>query len=255
MDVLSLALLAIVAFAALLQGLSGFAFPMLMTMLLTMFMPFQTAVAWTILPSLLLNGVSLLQGVDVRTLVRRYAVFAGLATLGSLLGVYVLLLVEALWLQLLLAVVMIWYVGRAWLKPAQRHPPPMPQWQMNSLGFLAGVVGSATNAMAPILMIALLAMNKGRRETIQVANLCFILSKLCQFVGLYVGGQWLFTWQDTDILLAVCAVALLFWFVGFKWQQRLSPVLFQKVVLLMLAAMAVLQLWQSLPLLWLKFQV
>ena len=252
MDVLSLALLAIVAFAALLQGLSGFAFPMLMTMLLTMFMPFQTAVAWTILPSLLLNGVSLLQGVDVRTLVRRYAVFAGLATLGSLLGVYVLLLVEALWLQLLLAVVMIWYVGRAWLKPAQRHPPPMPQWQMNSLGFLAGVVGSATNAMAPILMIALLAMNKGRRETIQVANLCFILSKLCQFVGMYVGGQWLFTWQDTDILLAVCAVALLFWFVGFKWQQRLSPVLFQKVVLLMLVAMAVLQLWQSLPLLWLK---
>ena len=252
MDLLSWALLAIVAVAGLLQGLSGFAFPMLMTMLLTMFMPFQTAVAWTILPSLLLNGVSLLQGVDVRTLVRRYAVFAGLATLGSLLGVYVLLLVEALWLQLLLAVVMIWYVGRAWLKPAQRHPPPMPQWQMNSLGFLAGVVGSATNAMAPILMIALLAMNKDRRETIQVANLCFILSKLCQFVGMYVGGQWLFTWQDTDILLAVCAVALLLWFVGFKWQQRLSPVLFQKVVLLMLAAMAVLQLWQSLPLLWLK---
>ena len=252
MDLLSWALLAIVAVSGLLQGLSGFAFPMLMTMLLTMFMPFQTAVAWTILPSLLLNGVSLLQGVDVRTLVRRYAVFAGLATLGSLLGVYVLLLVEALWLQLLLAVVMIWYVGRAWLKPAQRHPPPMPQWQMNSLGFLAGVVGSATNAMAPILMIALLAMNKDRRETIQVANLCFILSKLCQFVGMYVGGQWLFTWQDTDILLAVCAVALLFWFVGFKWQQRLSPLLFQKVVLLMLAAMAVLQLWQSLPLLWLK---
>ena len=252
MDLLSWALLAIVAVSGLLQGLSGFAFPMLMTMLLTMFMPFQTAVAWTILPSLLLNGVSLLQGVDVRTLVRRYAVFAGLATLGSLLGVYVLLLVEALWLQLLLAVVMIWYVGRAWLKPAQRHPPPMPQWQMNSLGFLAGVVGSATNAMAPILMIALLAMNKGRRETIQVANLCFILSKLCQFVGLYVGGQWLFTWQDADMMVAVCVVALLFWFVGFKWQQRLSPVLFQKVVLLMLAAMAVLQLWQALPLLWLK---
>ena len=206
----------------------------------------------TILPSLLLNGVSLLQGVDVRTLVRRYAVFAGLATLGSLLGVYVLLLVEALWLQLLLAVVMIWYVGRAWLKPAQRHPPPMPQWQMNSLGFLAGVVGSATNAMAPILMIALLAMNKDRRETIQVANLCFILSKLCQFVGLYVGGQWLFTWQDADMMVAVCVVALLLWFVGHKWQQRLSPVLFQKVVLLMLVAMAVLQLWQSLPLLWLK---
>ena len=252
MDVLSLALLAIVAFAALLQGLSGFAFPMLMTMLLTMFMPFQTAVAWTILPSLLLNGVSLLQGVDVRTLVRRYAVFAGLATLGSLLGVYVLRWVEALGLQLWWAVVMIWYVGRAWLKPAQRHPPPMPQWQMNSLGFLAGVVGSATNAMAPILMIALLAMNKGRRETIQVANLCFILSKLCQFVGLYVGGQWLFTWQDADMLVAVCVVALLLWFVGHKWQQRLSPVLFQKVVLLMLAAMAVLQLWQALPLLWLK---
>ena len=252
MDVLSLALLAIVAFAALLQGLSGFAFPMLMTMLLTMFMPFQTAVAWTILPSLLLNGVSLLQGVDVRTLVRRYAVFAGLATLGSLLGVYVLLLVEALWLQLLLAVVMIWYVGRAWLRPAPLQVTTMPAWQLNSLGFLSGVVGSATNAMAPILMIALLAMNKDRRETIQVANLCFILSKLCQFVGLYVGGQWLFTWQDADMLVAVCVVALLLWFVGHKWQQRLSPVLFQKVVLLMLAAMAVLQLWQALPLLWLK---
>ena len=252
MDLLSWALLAIVAVSGLLQGLSGFAFPMLMTMLLTMFMPFQTAVAWTILPSLLLNGISLLQGVRLSTLFKRYAVFAGLATIGSLLGVYVLLLVEALWLQLLLAVVMIWYVGRAWLRPAPLQVTTMPAWQLNSLGFLSGVVGSATNAMAPILMIALLAMNKDRRETIQVANLCFILSKLCQFVGMYVGGQWLFTWQDTDILLAVCAVALLFWFVGFKWQQRLSPVLFQKVVLLMLAAMAVLQLWQSLPLLWLK---
>ena len=96
MDVLSWALLAIVAFAALLQGLSGFAFPMLMTMLLTLFMPFQTAVAWTILPSLLLNGISLLQGVKLGTLFQRYAVFAGLATVGSLLGVYVLLLMEAL---------------------------------------------------------------------------------------------------------------------------------------------------------------
>ena len=253
MDVLSWALLAIVAVAALLQGLSGFAFPMLMTMLLTLFMPFQTAVAWTILPSLLLNGVSLLQGVSLATLFKRYALFAALATLGSLLGVYVLLLVEALWLQLLLAVVMIWYVGRAWLKPARLNTPAMPAWQFNSLGFLSGVVGSATNAMAPILMIALLAMKKDRRETIQVANLCFILSKLCQLAGLLVGGQWLFTWQDADMMLAVCVVALLLWFVGFKWQQRLSPLLFQKVVLIMLAAMALLQLWQSLPLLWVKF--
>ena len=178
MDLLSWALLAIVAVSGLLQGLSGFAFPMLMTMLLTMFMPFQTAVAWTILPSLLLNGVSMLHGVGLRTLLQRYAVFAGLATVGSLLGVYVLLLVEALWLQLLLAVVMIWYVGRAWLRPAPLQVSTMPVWQLNSLGFLAGVVGSATNAMAPILMIALLAMNKGRRETIQVANLFFIFSKL-----------------------------------------------------------------------------
>ena len=253
MDVLSWALLAIVAVSALLQGLSGFAFPMLMTMLLTLFMPFQTAVAWTILPSLLLNGVSLLQGVSLATLFKRYALFAALATLGSLLGVYVLLLVEALWLQLLLAVVMIWYVGRAWLKPASLNTPTMPAWQFNSLGFLSGVVGSATNAMAPILMIALLAMKKDRRETIQVANLCFILSKLCQLAGLLVGGQWLFTWQDADMMLAVCVVALLLWFVGFKWQQRLSPLLFQKVVLIMLAAMALLQLWQSLPLLWVKF--
>ena len=86
MDLLSWALLAIVAVSGLLQGLSGFAFPMLMTMLLTMFMPFQTAVAWTILPSLLLNGVSMLHGVGLRTLLQRYAVFAGLATVGSLLG-------------------------------------------------------------------------------------------------------------------------------------------------------------------------
>ena len=71
---------------------------------------------------------------------------------------------------------------------------------------------------------------------------------------MYVGGQWLFTWQDTDMMVAVCVVALLLWFVGYKWQQRLSPLLFQKVVLLMLAAMAVLQLWQALPELWLKIQ-
>lgn len=252
MDVMVMWLLGIAAVAALLQGLSGFAFPMLMTMLLTLFMPFQQAVAWTILPAILLNVMSLLAGMPLRQLLKKYALFATIATIGSLLGVYLLVWMDAVWLQLALAVVMIWYVSHSWFKPVTQLEQHMPLWQMYALGFASGVVGSATNAMAPILMIALLAMNKSRLETIQVANLCFILSKLCQMIGLYAGGQWLFTWQDWDVLLLVCAVALLAWFVGFKWQRQLSPSVFRKLVLLMLAGMAVLQLWQSLPELWNK---
>lgn len=245
-------LLSIVGISALLQGLSGFAFPMLMTMLLALVLPFQQAVAWTIVPAILLNVMSLLQGMPLDRLIKRYALFAGIATLGSVVGVYLLVWVEALWLQLGLALVMVWYVTKAWLQSPTPPTTAMPKWQLYGLGFAAGVVGSATNAMAPLLMIALLALHQPRLETMQVANLCFLLSKLCQWLGLYVGGQWLFEWRDTGMVLAVCVVALGVWLLGFKWQQRLSPVVFQKMVLLVLAGMAVLQLWQALPLLWLK---
>ena len=151
-------LLGVFAPAAVLHGMVGIGFPLITTAALALFMPMPQAVALTLLPTLLLNLTSLLPLHSLPAMIRRYALLALASVVGSLLGVYLLLILPAAWLQLALALATGFYVLHSLLRDLPAPPRGLPATLL--LGLLAGVVGGATNAMSSILMMVLRAQSR-----------------------------------------------------------------------------------------------
>ena len=94
-----------VCFAALLHGISGLGFPLLLTAILATFMPMKVAVAISLWPTLLLNVLSIASAGWRQTanILRRYARLAASSVLGSFVGMALLVHLPQAWFQVLLA--------------------------------------------------------------------------------------------------------------------------------------------------------
>lgn len=111
-------------------------------------------------------------------------------------------------------------------------------------GFLAGVVGGATNAMSSILMIYLLSASNDKNEIVKTSNFCFLLAKIVQIILL--SNE--FSQLEARALWAMGMVTLLSvsaLFIGIKIRDKLSIRLFKRVVLGMLFLLSLRALWQA----------
>ncbi len=68
----------------------------------------------------------------------------------------------------------------------RQHPLQISASLKNMLifGFVAGVIGGVTNAMAPFLMMYLLSTQHSKTDIVVISNLNFIISKLIQLAVL-----------------------------------------------------------------------
>ncbi|HCL58260.1 sulfite exporter TauE/SafE family protein [Acinetobacter variabilis] len=240
------------AIAALLHGVSGFGFPMLSTAALSSEYALSTAVTLVILPCLLLNlwmlnsdpKHSLLQ--SIRYYASRYWPLMLSSLVGSVIGVKLLIWINEGYLKLLLGLVIIFYV----LDQLRPTPLRVSSSQLSMLGFglLAGMIGGATNAMAPFLMMYLLSCQLSKTDIVIISNLNFIASKLVQLTLLFPILISLQTHQR-HILLGITLFALIGVWLGGKIRHRLSQQHFKYLVLFFLFGLGIYALWQSLGLL------
>lgn len=233
----------IFAAAALLHGMSGIGFPLITTSVLSLSHTMQQAVVLTLLPTLLINGISMAGGTHgFVQIVRDYGWLAVGSVAGSLLGVRLLLLLPSAPLQLALAVVIMLYIALS-LKPRQWQ---LPQGGAAALlfGLAAGVVGGATNAMSPVLMMYLLAVSRDQNRIAQAANLCFFLGKLTQLAVLY---PHLAALHPADIRVAAYGslLAVVFLWMGSKLRQRVSYLVFRRLSLLILGVLSLLLFYKG----------
>ncbi|ATO18824.1 hypothetical protein BS636_03665 [Acinetobacter sp. LoGeW2-3] len=244
--------LCLCAVAALLHGLSGFGFPMMSTAVLSSQYPLSLAVTLVILPCLLLNLLmlnadpqhSLLQ--SIRYYLKHYWPLILSSLLGSLLGVKLLLWLNEGYLKLLLGTVIVFYVlDQLRSKPLQSSPHVL---SMLCFGLLAGVIGGATNAMAPFLMMYLLSCQLSKTDIVIISNLNFIVSKLIQLLLLFPILLQINS-QQQSILIGITIFALIGVWIGGKIRHRLSQQHFKFLVLGLLAVLGVQTLWQSAALL------
>lgn len=172
------------AIAAILHGMSGFGFPMLSTAAVAMLYPLSTAVALVLIPCLLLN-LFMLRGDTQQSLFsslygycKKYWGLILSALIGSYLGVSLLLILNEGYLKFAMGILILLYVADQF----RQHPLQISVSLKNMLifGFLAGVIGGATNAMAPFLMMYLLSTQHSKTDIVVISNLNFIISKrLC----------------------------------------------------------------------------
>ncbi|NHB58014.1 sulfite exporter TauE/SafE family protein [Acinetobacter sp. 194] len=235
-------------FAALLHGLSGFGFPMMSTAALSTQYSLSQSVAFVILPCLVLN-LFLLNADPQRSIIqsiayygRSYYPIISSSILGSFLGVRLLLWLNEGYLKLFMGSILILYV----LDQFRRQPWQVKTSTINMIifGFLAGIVGGATNAMAPFLMIYLLSSQLPKKDIIIVSNLNFMAGKLIQLIMLFPILMNLNTHQHVLILL-IAIFALLGVWAGQKLQVHLSQQHFRVLIFVLLFLLGLHALWQS----------
>lgn len=247
-SLLALAGFAVAAFAAaMVQGMVALGFPMLMTPVLSLVLPVREAIMLTLVPTLLVNLINFFSAPVTANVLRRHGVLALGSVAGSSVGVWLLLIVPSAWLQIALALFVLLYVGLSTRRTHLRLPDRL--WLAALFGFVAGVVGGATNVMAPVLMMYLLARSTDAGEIAQAASLCFFLGKIVQLVMLYpfmLASPYV-TWANVAgmSVLAVSGVLL-----GVRVRRHVSFRVFRVLVLGIVSVLAITLLWRSVPAVW-----
>ena len=240
MDLLSyLILLAgfIVFFAALVHGCIGVGFPMIATPLIALISDVQTAIVLTLIPTILINIVSIRSEGSVLTAIKKHLPLALLAMLGSALGTWLLITINSPWFSIVLAIAILAYlvidkvnIQTTWIRN-------YPRTARLIFGTSAGIVGGLTNVMAPVLIMYAIEAKFTRQDTIQALNVSFMLGKVIQIVVfLYYG---LFSFQvisASSVFVLVSAVAL---YLGIHIRKRIDAALFIRLLRLFLLILAV----------------
>lgn len=241
-DVSDVIQLVVLAFAAVLHGITGMGFPMIGTTTLAAFMPLSQAVVLVALPSLLMSFFILFghqkQSFSKELVFYRHHYWRLFISsiLGGLVGIWVLLFLPVAVLYLLMAAITLFYVINTFLVDRNKITPiyiPSGHKSMVVFGFLSGVVGTSTNAMSPILMMYLFAKTNDRNEIIKASNVCYLFGKIIQLVLL---RQQLAEVVSGNImrLVILTVIPLLFLYVGMKLRQYLNAMLFKYLILLVL---------------------
>ncbi len=145
------ALAGILLIAALIHGSIGFGFPMVATPLLALVTDMQTAILLTLIPTILVNLVSIFSEGDMAAALRRHYLLALLAVFGSAIGTLILIFTQADIFKVVLAAAILIYLFADKIKLNLRWIRRYPLSAKCLFGISAGVLGGLTKVMAPPL--------------------------------------------------------------------------------------------------------
>ena len=228
--------------AAVFHGSIGTGFPMIATPLLALMTDIQTAIILTLIPTLLVNVVSIISEGNASKAVKQHFPLALYALLGSSLGTLLLISLDSEIFKALLAIAILIYLfidkiqfNLSWIRR-------QPQLSKLVFGTSAGVLGGLTNVMAPVLIIYSLESRHSKKQIIQANNLCFLFGKLIQIILFSSYGEINKSEFTTSLIMfLVTAVAL---FIGVRIKKRIQADLYKKILKGLLLVLAITILYQ-----------
>ncbi|TCJ84528.1 sulfite exporter TauE/SafE family protein [Cocleimonas flava] len=230
--------------AALFHGSIGTGFPMIATPLLALITDLHTAIILTLIPTVLVNLVSIISEGNIFTAIKHHLPLALYALIGSSLGTLLLISVDSEIFKALLGIAILIYLFIDKIKFNLSWIQQKPQLSKLIFGLSAGTLGGLTNVMAPVLIIFTLESRYTKQQIIQANNLCFLFGKLIQIVLFTSHGQFSSSDLKTSlVMLAATAIAL---FIGVKIKKRIQAEIYNKVLkglLLILAITILLQVF------------
>lgn len=218
----------IILLAAFIHASIGFGFPMIATPLLAIQTDIQTAIALTLIPSILINIVSIASEGNFRGALRRFLPLALLAMVGSAVGTQILIIAHTEWFKALLALAILIYLAAEKIRFRMRWVQRYPRLSMSVFGTVAGVLGGLTNVMAPALIVYSLQSEHSKSEVVQASNLCFFLGKAAQLSLFMINGE--FTAREgglSAISLILTIVALIF---GIALKRRIQAEAYTRIL-------------------------
>ena len=228
--------------AAFIHGSIGFGFPLVATPLLALFTDLQTAIVLTLIPTLLVNVISIISEGNIFLAVRRHLSLALFAMLGSAIGTQILLFANSDFFKVLLGVIILIYLLIDRIKLKLSWIKEYPKFSKFIFGISAGLIGGLTNVMAPVLIIYSLESKHSKSDTVQAANFCFLLGKIIQIFLFTINGAFILNDLSTSsIMLLVTSLAL---YVGIAVKKKIQLRVYQKILRALLFTLAAVLLIQ-----------
>lgn len=229
-------------FAAIVHGSIGFGFPLISTPIIALVTDMQTAVFFTLIPTLLVNIASIKSEGNFLEVFKAFAPFAFISSLGSLLGSVILISINSEFFKLLLAVIILVYLFMDKFKVKTHIVQNHPKKSLTFFGLSAGMMGGLTNAMAPLLIVYSFESNHTKSQTIQFSNLCFLFGKIMQLIVFSFYASFTHTQMGWSLsTLFVVAFAL---FIGITIKRKIEGELYKffiKGLLFIMAVMLIVQ--------------
>ena len=228
--------------AAFIHGSVGFGFPMVATPLLALFTDIQTAIVLTLIPTLLVNVLSIISEGDIFLAARRYLSLALYAMLGSAAGTQILLSVNSDIFKGLLGIVIIIYLLVEKTKLKLSWIRLYPRLSKLTFGVSAGLVGGLTNVMAPVLIIYSLESKHSKIEIVQASNLCFLFGKIIQIFLFTLNDKFTLNELSTSaVMLIVSSIGL---YVGIVLKKKINEGGYRKIIRALLFTLSAVLLIQ-----------
>lgn len=232
-------LLVFLAYAAggIIKGATGAGAPLLAVPLMVMLRDVQFAVAVFVLPNIVPNLWQYLQCRDAlksHGFSRRFALSGGV---GAAIGTLALAGWSLGLLSLIVALALLVYILFRLLKPAWVMPAAVSDRAVIPVGLFSGALQGASGLSAPVSLTFLSAVGMERRAFMATISLFFIALGVAQLPVQMVFG--IMTWER--FLYSILSLIPLFLFmpVGAWFGRRLSPRVFDRVILAVLFVLAV----------------
>jgi len=233
--------------AALVHGSIGFGFPMVATPLLALMMDIQSAIIITLIPTLLMNIITVAGEANYKfkafiDAFKRHYLLATYALIGTVFGTLLLIYSNSDLFKVLLAFAILVYLISDQIKLNMPWLAHYPRSAKLVFGLIAGLLGGLTNVMAPVLIIYSLELKKSKRDIIQASNICFLFGKIAQICLFTFSAK--FTLNEltiSSLMFIVSAVAIV---LGIQIQKKIKVEIYIKLLKLLLFSLAMIILIQ-----------
>ena len=224
---------AIFLFSGFIHGLLGFGFPMIATPLLSVFLSVKEAVLLTLFPTMVSNAKIIRKTGNFSGVWKEYKILIIFVVLGSFLGTNLLIEFDTPYYKLLLAVVILMYLNKKYMKISlEEIISNNPKSMMFFFGLLSGVVSGLVNIMLPILVIYVLEMNIAKDKSFTLMNLCFLASKITQIF--IFGSHGNFSLDFTLFMIPVIIISIMGLILGEKARRFIDENLYKKILIWLL---------------------
>lgn len=224
-------------FASLIHGSIGFGFPLITTSLLALYTDLQTAIIYTLIPTLLVNLISIFSAL------KKFWLLAFFASLGSAFGTFILISFNNDSFKLLLAFSILIYLLIDFKKIQFNFFEKKTKLSQVIFGINAGLLGGLTNAMGPILIIYTLESKLSKKDTIQASNICFFLGKVIQIIFFSFASA--FTSSELNISFYMLFIVIVGMYIGVKIKNRIEARVYKKIVKLLLFIISIILISKS----------
>ncbi len=220
--------------AGLLKGTIGVGMPLVALPLLSLFIDVKSAAMLLSMPLIFSNLPQALEGGRTgQCLMKLLPVMLGMIP-GLLLGVQVLLALDANVARIIAGLVLIGVGGVTLLAPKLQIRSRMVLPTGITFGFFGGILGGIAAMPGPLVFVFLLAKGLRGQAFTKEASLYLVVSAGLLAILLTASRQ--FSWRDVSVSTAAMLPVVLGMYVGQHVRDRIAPETFKKLVLIAVIA-------------------